>query len=59
MVDVGIRNLSEKKKKIALNGYVLHVDFALVKEIVSLQRDYTALWGHLSELLEKPEVVAL
>ncbi|WP_243152345.1 plasmid mobilization relaxosome protein MobC [Pseudoflavonifractor sp. 524-17] len=89
MADVGIRNLSAYIRKMALNGYVLHVDLAPVKEIVSLQRrcannrnqiavrvntcggvypdeiktlqkDYTDLWGPLSELLEKlSEVVAL
>ena len=89
MADVGIRNLSAYMRKMALNGYVLHVDLAPVKEIVSLQRrcannlnqiavrantcggvypdeiktlqkDYTDLWGPLSDLLEKlSEVVAL
>ena len=89
LTDVGIRNLSAYMRKMALNGYVLHVDLAPVKEIVSLQRrcannlnqiavrvntcggvypeeiktlqkDYTDLWGPLSELLEKlSEVVAL
>ncbi len=38
MTDVGIRNLSAYMRKMALNGYVLHVDLAPVKEIVSLQR---------------------
>ena len=38
MADVGIRNLSAYMRKMALNGYVLHVDLAPVKEIVSLQR---------------------
>ena len=38
MADVGIRNLSAYMQKMALNGYVLHVDLAPVKEIVSLQR---------------------
>lgn len=89
MAEVGIRNLSAYMRKMALNGYVLHVDLAPVKEIVSLQRrcannlnqiavqantyggvypneiktlqkDYSDLWGPLSELLEKlSEVVAL
>ena len=44
MTDVGIRNLSAYMRKMALNGYVLHVDLAPVKEIVSLQKDYTDLW---------------
>lgn len=38
MADSGIRNLSAYMRKMALNGYVLHVDLAPVKEIVSLQR---------------------
>ena len=38
MADVGIRNLSAYVRKMALNGYVLHVDLAPVKDIVSLQR---------------------
>ena len=69
----------------ALNGYVLHVDLADVRELVSLQRrcannlnqvaihanaygiypseiaalqkDYTDLWGPLSELLKKLSAV--
>ena len=38
MADVGIHNLSAYMRKMALNGYVFHVDLAPVKEIVSLQR---------------------
>lgn len=38
MAEVGIRNLSAYMRKMALNGYVLHVDLAPVKEIVFLQR---------------------
>ena len=38
MADAGIRNLSAYMRKMALNGYVLHVDLVPVKEIVSLQR---------------------
>ncbi|NBI71253.1 plasmid mobilization relaxosome protein MobC [Clostridiaceae bacterium] len=38
MADVGIRNLLAYMRKMVLNGYVLHVDLAPVKEIVSLQR---------------------
>lgn len=37
MADVGIRNLSAYVRKMALNGYELHVDLAPVKDIVSLQ----------------------
>ena len=38
MADVGIRNLSAYMRKMALNGYVLHVDLSPVRELVSLQR---------------------
>ncbi len=38
MADAGIRNLSAYMRKMALNGYVLHLDLVPVKEIVSLQR---------------------
>ena len=38
MAEVGICNLLAYMRKMALNGYVLHVDLAPVKEIVSLQR---------------------
>ena len=38
MADAGICNLSAYVRKMALNGYVLHVDLAPVKDIVSLQR---------------------
>ena len=36
MADAGIRNLSAYMRKMALNGHVLHVDLAPVKESVSL-----------------------
>lgn len=38
MAEVGIRNMSAYIRKMALNGYVLHVDLSPVKELVSLQR---------------------
>ena len=38
MADVGIHNISVYMRKMALNGYVLHVDLAPAKESVSLQR---------------------
>ena len=38
MVEVGICNLSAYMRKMALNGYVLHVDLSPVRELVSLQR---------------------
>ena len=38
MAAAGIRNMSAYIRKMALGGYVLHVDLEPVKEIVSLQR---------------------
>ena len=81
MAEAGIRNMGAYMRKMALNGYVLRVDLADVRELVSLQRrcannlnqvaihantygiypaeiaalqkDYTALWGPLSDLLKR------
>ena len=38
MEESGIRNMSAYIRKMALNGYVLHVDLSPVQELVSLQR---------------------
>ena len=38
MAKAGIRNMGAYVRKMALNGYVLHVDLAPVRELVSLQR---------------------
>ena len=38
MAEAGIRNMSAYLRKMALNGYVLNVDLAPVRELVSLQR---------------------
>lgn len=38
MAEAGISNLSAYVRKMALNGYVLHVDLSPVQELVSLQR---------------------
>lgn len=38
MDEAGIRNMSAYVRKMALNGYVLHVDLAPVRELVFLQR---------------------
>ena len=38
MTEAGIRNMGAYMRKMALNGYVLHVDLADVRELVSLQR---------------------
>lgn len=38
MEEAGIRNAGAFVRKIALNGYLLHVDLSPVRELVSLQR---------------------
>ena len=38
MAEVGVRNMGAFVRKMALNGYVLHVDLGPVRELVSLQR---------------------
>ena len=38
MEKAGIQNLSAYIRKMSLNGYVLNVDLAPVRELVSLQR---------------------
>ena len=38
MAEAGITNAGAYMRKMALNGYILHVDLAPVKEMVSLQR---------------------
>ncbi len=38
MYEAGIRNMGAYMRKMALNGYVLNVDVAPVRELVSLQR---------------------
>lgn len=38
MAETGIRNAGAYVRKMALNGYVLHVDLEPVRELVSLQR---------------------
>ena len=82
MDEAGITNAGAYVRKMALNGYVLHVDLSPVRELVSLQRrcsnnlnqvavsvntfggiypqqiktlqnDYAALWGPLSDLLKQ------
>lgn len=41
MAEAGIRNMGAYMRKMALNGYVLHVDLSSVRELVSLQRRCT------------------
>lgn len=38
MAEAGIQNVGAYLRKMALNGYILHVDLAPVRELVSLQR---------------------
>lgn len=38
MAEAGISNMGAYMRKMALNGYVLHVDLGPVRELVSLQR---------------------
>ena len=38
MTEAGIRNAGAYMRKMAISGYVLHVDLSPVKELVSLQR---------------------
>ena len=38
MAEAGVRNMGAYMRKMALNGYVLHVDLSDVRELVSLQR---------------------
>ena len=38
MDEAGIRNMGAYVRKMALNGFVLHVDLSPVRELVSLQR---------------------
>ena len=38
MAEAGISNLGAYVRKMALNGYVLHVDLSDIRELVSLQR---------------------
>ena len=38
MAEAGVRNMGAFVRKMALNGYVLHVDLGPVRELVSLQR---------------------
>ena len=38
MAEAGIRNMGAYIRRMALNGYVLHVDLSPVQELVTLQR---------------------
>ena len=82
MAEAGVTNAGAFVRKMALNGYVLNVDLAPVRELVSLQRrcsnnmnqiaigvntyggiypseiaslqkDYSELWGRVSDVLKQ------
>ena len=38
MTETGISNMGAYMRKMALNGYVLHVDLSDIRELVALQR---------------------
>ena len=38
MAEAGISNMGAYMRKMALNGYVIHVDLSEIRELVSLQR---------------------
>ena len=38
MTEAGISNMGAYMRKMALNGYVLHIDLSDIRELVSLQR---------------------
>ena len=38
MAEAGISNMGAYMRKMALNGYVLHVDLSDIRELVALQR---------------------
>ena len=38
MDEAGVHNMSAFVRKMALNGYILHVDLSPIRELVSLQR---------------------
>ena len=42
MAEAGVRNMGAYMRKMALSGYVLHVDLSPVRELVSLQRRCSA-----------------
>ena len=49
MAEAGISNAGAYVRKMALNGYILHIDLAPVKELISLQRrcSNTVSYTHL------------
>ena len=62
MAEAGITNAGAYMRKMALNGYILHVDLAPVKELVSLQRrcanNLNQVAGHANTFGVYPEEIA-
>ncbi len=52
MAEAGIRNMGAYMRKMALSGYVLHVDLSPVRELVSLQRRCS---NNLNQVLQQSE----
>ena len=53
MAEAGIRNMGAYMRKMALSGYVLHVDLSPVRELVSLQRRCSNSGQHLRRNLSR------
>ena len=45
MTEAGISNMGAYMRKMALNGYVLHVDLSDIRELVALQRRCANTYG--------------
>ncbi len=48
MAEAGVRNMGAYVRRMALNGYVLHVDLSPVRELVSLQRRCSNNLNHVA-----------
>ena len=56
MAEAGIRNMGAYMRKMALNGYVLHVDLSPVQELVSLLRRCS---NNLNQIAQKAHVLGV
>ena len=54
MTEAGISNMGAYMRKMALNGYVLHVDLSDIRELVSLQRRCA---NNLNQVAQKAHVL--
>ena len=54
MAEAGISNAGAYVRKMALNGYILHVDLAPIKELISLQRRCS---NNLNQVAVHPEEI--